>query len=84
MGKEAKDAGGDLEDLSDSFDDISDATGEGADAAEEFEPHYYSGTYLDVLVKNEAVQHYIKDYSFVQRYESVRDHEQKTVPIHID
>jgi hypothetical protein len=39
---------------------------------------------LDVLVKNEAVQQYIKDYSFVQRYESIRDHEQKTVPIRID
>jgi hypothetical protein len=39
---------------------------------------------LDVLVKNEAIQQYIKDYSFVQRYESIRDHEQKTVPIRID
>ena len=34
--------------------------------------------------KNEAVQHYIRDYSFVQRCKPIRDDEQKTVPIRID
>ena len=51
MGKEAKDASSDLEDLSDSFDDISDATGEGADAVEEFKPHYYR-THLETFLIN--------------------------------
>jgi hypothetical protein len=44
MIKEAKDSGSNLVNLPDSFDDISDATGEGADAVEGFEPHYYSWT----------------------------------------
>jgi hypothetical protein len=44
MIKEAKDSGSNLVNLPDSFDDISDATGEGADALEEFEPHFYSWT----------------------------------------
>jgi hypothetical protein len=83
MGKEAKDAGGNLEDLSDSFDDISDATGEGADAVEEFEPHYYSG--LRRVSKKQSRPALHEGLLFCPEvYESVRDHEQKTVPIHID
>jgi DNA polymerase, archaea type len=34
---------------------------------------------LEVLVENKAVQHYIKHYDFVSRYERIRDHEQSTV-----
>jgi DNA polymerase I len=34
---------------------------------------------LKTLVKNRAVQHYIKSYDFVLRYERIRDHEQSTV-----
>jgi DNA polymerase, archaea type len=34
---------------------------------------------LKTLVKNRAVQHYIKCYDFVSRHERIRDHEQSTV-----
>jgi DNA polymerase, archaea type len=34
---------------------------------------------LETLAKNRAVQHYIKSYDFVSRYERIRDNEQNTV-----
>jgi DNA polymerase elongation subunit (family B) len=34
---------------------------------------------LKILVKNRAVQHYIKCYDFVSRHERIRDHEQSIV-----
>jgi DNA polymerase elongation subunit (family B) len=38
-----------------------------------------SKTELETLAQNRAVQHYIKHYDFVSRYERIRDHEQSTV-----
>jgi DNA polymerase I len=38
-----------------------------------------SKTDLKILAKNRAIQHYIKSYDFVSRYERIRDHEQSTV-----
>ncbi len=38
-----------------------------------------SKTELKILAENRAVQHYIKSYEFVSRYERIRDHEQSTV-----
>jgi DNA polymerase, archaea type len=38
-----------------------------------------SKTELEILAENRAVQHYIKSYDFVSRYERIRDHEQSTV-----
>jgi DNA polymerase elongation subunit (family B) len=34
---------------------------------------------LEILAENRVVQHYIKHYDFVSRYERIRDHEQSTV-----
>jgi DNA polymerase I len=34
---------------------------------------------LDILVKNQAVQHYIKSHDFVSRFERIGDHEQSKV-----
>jgi DNA polymerase-2 len=34
---------------------------------------------LEILAENRAVQHYIKSYGFVSRYERIRDHEQRSV-----
>jgi hypothetical protein len=38
---------------------------------------------LDVLAENKTVQHYIKSYDFVPRYESVRDLEKESIVLQL-
>jgi DNA polymerase-2 len=62
---------------------IKDENGRSIRLEDNWTPSIFVGTGtradLDVLARNHAVQHYIKKYAFVSRYERIRDHEQSTV-----
>jgi DNA polymerase, archaea type len=63
---------------------IKDENGRSIRLEDSWTPSIYVGSFgskseLEILAQNRAVQHYIKRYDFVSRYERIRDHEQSTV-----
>lgn len=62
---------------------IKDEGGRSIRLEDDWAPSIYVGSDsradLETLVRNLAVQHYIKSYDFVSRFEGIRDHEKNTV-----